>query len=69
MKNNKQVDRPVRLSDYLIIITGFFLNLLSVLQALADELHQLALYNAHQKSQTEKIWQEFTQDLETLKEE
>jgi hypothetical protein len=62
-------NRPVRLSDYLIIISGFFLNLTSVIEALADDLHQLAIYHSNQKSYETKVWQDFTQDLETLKEE
>jgi hypothetical protein len=69
VSNNNNINRPVRLSDYLVIISGFFLNLISVIEALADDLHQLAVYNSTQKSQEEKIWQQFSQDLETLKEE
>ena len=69
MSNDNNINRPVRLSDYLVIISGFFLNLISVIEALADDLHQLAVYNSTQKSQEEKIWQQFSQDLETLKEE
>jgi len=68
VKDNN-INRPVRLSDYLVIISGFFLNLTSVIEALADDLHQLAIYYSTQKSQEEKVWQEFSQDLETLKEE
>jgi len=59
----------VRLSDYLVILSGFFLNLTSIVEALADDLHQLAIYNSTQKSQEEKVWQQFSQELETLKED
>ena len=38
-------------------------------RGIADDLHQLAIYNSTQKSQEEKVWQQFSQDLETLKEE
>ena len=69
MNNDNNLNRPVRLSDYLVIVSGFFLNLVSIVEALADDLHQLAIYNSNQKSQEEKIWQQFSQDLETLKEE
>ena len=69
MKNDDFLNRPVRLSDYLVIISGFFLNLTSVIEALADDLHQLAIYHSNQKAQEGKIWQNFSQDLETLKEE
>ena len=69
MNNDNNLNRPVRLSDYLVIASGFFLNLTSVVEALADDLHQLAIYHSTQKSQEEKVWQEFSQDLETLKED
>ena len=68
MKDNN-INRPVRLSDYLVIISGFFLNLTSVIEALADDLHQLAIYHSNQKTYETKVWQDFAQDLETLKED
>jgi hypothetical protein len=67
VKDNN-LNRPVRLSDYLVIISGFFLNLTSVIEALADDLHQLAIYHSNQKTYETKVWQEFSQDLETMKE-
>ncbi len=42
MNQDNNLNRPVRLSDYLVIVSGFFLNLTSVIEALADDLHQLA---------------------------
>jgi hypothetical protein len=69
VKNDNLFNRPVRLSDYFVIISGFFLNLTSVVEALADDLHQLAIYNNNQKAHETRIWQEFSQDLETLREE
>jgi hypothetical protein len=68
VKDNN-INRPVRLSDYLVIISGFFLNLTSVIEALADDLHQLAIYHSNQKTYETKVWQDFAQDLETLKED
>ena len=69
MNNDNNLNRPVRTSDYFVIATGFVLNIASAIDALADDLHQLAVYHSNQKSQEEKIWQQFSQDLETLKEE
>jgi hypothetical protein len=69
VKEDNNLNRPVRLSDYLVIISGFFLNLTSVIEALADDLHQLAIYHSNQKTYETKVWQDFAQDLETLKEE
>jgi hypothetical protein len=65
--NNLQ--RPVRSSDFLVIISGFFLNLIATIETLAEDLHQLSIYHSTQKSQEAKVWQEFTQNLETLKED
>lgn len=69
MNKDNNLNRPVRLSDYFVIISGFFLNLTSVIEALADDLHQLAIYHSNQKTYETKVWQDFAQDLETLKEE
>jgi len=69
VNQDNNLNRPVRLSDYLVIVSGFFLNLTSVIEALADDLHQLAVYHSNQKTYETKVWQDFAQDLETLKEE
>ena len=69
MNQDSNLNRPVRLSDYFVIVSGFFLNLTSVIEALADDLHQLAIYHSNQKTYETKVWQDFAQDLETLKEE
>ena len=66
---DEDLQRPVRSSDFFVIISGFFLNLTSVIEALADDLHQLAIYHSNQKTYETKVWQDFAQDLETLKEE
>ena len=62
------LQRPVRSSDFLVVITGFALNLISAFEALAEDLHNMSIYNSQQKSQEAKVWQQFTQDLETIKE-
>lgn len=69
MDQDNNLQRPVRSSDFLVIISGFFLNLIATIETLAEDLHQLSIYHSTQKSQEAKVWQEFTQDLETLKED
>lgn len=69
MNNDNNLNRPVRTSDYFVIATGFVLNIASAIDALAEDFHQLAVYHSNQKSQEDKVWQKFSQDLETLKEE
>jgi hypothetical protein len=68
VNNDNNLNRPVRTSDYFVIATGFVLNIASAIDALADDLHQLAVYHSNQKSQEDKVWQKFSQDLETIKE-
>ena len=65
---DEDLQRPVRSSDFFVILSGFFLNLISAFEALAEDLHNMSIYNSQQKSQEAKVWQEFTQDLETIKE-
>jgi hypothetical protein len=69
VNQDENINRPVRSSDFFVIISGFFLNLIATLETLADDLHQLAVYHSTQKSQEARVWSEFTQDLEKLKEE
>lgn len=69
MDQDNNLQRPVRSSDFFVIISGFFLNLIATLETLAEDLHQLAIYHSTQKSQEAKVWSEFSQDLETLKED
>ncbi len=65
---DEDLQRPVRSSDFFVIISGFFLNLISAFEALAEDLHNMSIYNSQQKSQEAKVWQQFAQDLETIKE-
>lgn len=69
MDQDNNLQRPVRSSDFLVIISGFFLNLIATIETLAEDLHQLSIYHSTQKNQEAKVWQEFTQNLETLKED
>jgi hypothetical protein len=69
VNKDENINRPVRSSDFFVIISGFFLNLIATIETLADDLHQLAVYHSTQKSQEARVWSEFTQNLETLKED
>jgi hypothetical protein len=44
-------------------------NLTQTVEAFASELYELSIYHANQKSATIKVWEEFSQDLETIQEE
>ena len=60
------VPRSIRLADCLVVIAGFFHNLVSAFHILAEEILDLATYNAIRKTQVNKAWEEFTQDLEKM---
>lgn len=69
VNDNDDLQRPVRPSDFLVVLSGFLVNLINAFQALADDFHHMSIYHSTQKNQEAKVWQEFAQDLETLKED
>lgn len=60
------VPRSVRLADTLVVFAGLFHNLMSAIHVFAEELLDLATYNAIRKTQVNKAWEQFTQDLEKM---
>jgi len=69
MNSQDKLPRPVRPTDFLVILTGFLYNITQTVEAFASELYELSIYHANQKSATNKVWEEFSQDLETIQEE
>lgn len=69
MDSDDDLQRPIRSADFWVIISGFFVNLVSAFQALVDDIHHMSVYHSQQKNQEARVWQEFSQDLETLKED
>lgn len=65
-KDNDYVPRSITLSDILLVVTGFVHNLTAAFHTLTDELLELATYNAIRKTQVNKAWESFAQDLETM---
>ena len=65
-KEPNYVPRSIRLADVLVVITGFFHNLVTAFHVLTDELLELATYNAIRKTEVSKAWEDFTQDLEKM---
>jgi len=60
------IPRSIRLADTFVVLAGFFHNIVSAFHILAEEILDLATYNAIRKSQVNKAWEEFTVDLETM---
>ena len=67
--NNNKIPRPVHRSDFLVILTGFFHNLMQTFETLSAELFELSIYHANRKTETSQAWEEMAQDLETLGED
>jgi len=68
LNDRDRVPRPVRPTDFLVVATGFLHNLTQVFEVLADELHELSVYHANQKTKTFKAWEDMANDLESLEE-
>lgn len=63
------VPRSVHFSDVLVILAGLVHNLVRSFEAMTEEFLELSIYHANRKSKINKVWEDFTQDLETLEED
>jgi hypothetical protein len=69
MEDDDYMSRPVRLLDFVVIITGFINNIARVFETLTGELLELSIYHSNHKSKTNKAWEDMVTDLETLEED
>jgi hypothetical protein len=60
------VPRSITLADFLVVVSGFAVNVLRAFEMLASELLDLAVYNANRKTKVSKVWEQFTSDLEKM---
>ena len=60
------VPRSITLADFLVVISGFAVNVLRAFEMLASELLDLAVYNANRKTKVSRVWEQFTSDLEKM---
>jgi len=67
--NNNDVPRPIHFADFLVTLAGLLHNILSSLQTFTEELMEIAIYNANRNSKVNKVWEQFTNDLEMIQEE
>jgi hypothetical protein len=63
------VPRPVRPTDALVIATEFIFNLSQCFTALTESIYELSIYHSNRETKVNKIWDEFSQDLETIQED
>jgi hypothetical protein len=65
MDHNK-IRRPIRPSDFLVILTETVYNLSQVATGFFESLYELSIYHSNQKTETNQAWEQMAQDLETL---
>jgi hypothetical protein len=65
-KEPDYISRSVRLADVLVVFSALFHNIMSALHAFSEEVLDLATYNAVRKTQVNKAWEQFAQDLEKM---
>jgi len=63
--NKDYVPRSVTLADFLVVMSGFFVNIVRAVEMLASELLDLA-YNANRTTKVSRVWEQFTSDLEKM---
>jgi hypothetical protein len=67
--NNNKVRRPVRSSDFVVVLAETVYNLSQVASGFFESLYELSVYNANHKTETNQAWEQMAQDLETLEED
>ncbi len=60
------VPRSITLSDFLVVVSGFAVNIIRAFEMLASEILDLAVYNANRKTKVSRVWEQFTSDLEKM---
>jgi hypothetical protein len=60
------VPRSVTFADFLVVISGFAVNIVRAIEMLTSELLDLAVYNANRKTKVSRVWEQFTSDLEKM---
>jgi hypothetical protein len=67
--DHKDVPRPVRPADVLVMFTEFAFNISQCITGLLESLYELSIYHSNRTTKVNKIWNEFAQDLETIQED
>jgi len=67
--NNNKIRRPVRSSDFVVILAETAYNFTQVVSGLFESLYELSIYHSNHKTETNQAWEQMAQDLETLEED
>lgn len=68
MDKNK-VRRPVRSTDFLVILTELIFNISQVMTTFFESLFELSIYHANRETEVNKAWEDFATDIETIQED
>jgi hypothetical protein len=60
------VPRSITLADFVVVLSGLFVNIMRAIEMFASEILDLAVYNANRKTKVSKAWEQFTSDLEKM---
>ena len=60
------VPRSITLADFIVVVSGFAVNIVRAFEVLASEILDLAVYNANRKTKVSRAWEQFTSDLEKM---
>ena len=63
------VPRSITPADFVVVISGFVLNIIRSFEMLASELLEISVYHANRKSKVSRAWEQFTSDLEKIQED
>ena len=69
LNHEDKVPHPVRPTDGLVIVAEFVYNICQVVTGLAESLMELSIYHSNRETKVNKIWDDFTQDLESIQED
>ena len=60
------VPRSITLADFIVVVSGFAVNIVRAFEMLASEILDLAVYKANRKTKVSRAWEQFTSDLEKM---
>ena len=69
MSSENKVPRSVHFGDFLVVLAGFVHNIASSVHTATEELMEIAVYNANRNSEINKVWEQFSNDLEKIQED
>ena len=69
MMDNNKIRRPIRSSDFLVVLAETAYNFSQAASGFFESLYELSIYHANHKTETNQAWEQMAQDLETLEED